>query len=364
MVIEVICEEVPQPAYGINVALLVEPGIRQRALDRVAELGFNWVKVQIRWLDFEASKGQYTQSLQWLDQAVNNTHARGFNIMLTVVGAPDWARAPGADPSTTAPPANPQDYADFLVFLADRYYGKVQAFEIWNEQNLAREWGGWGRMNVGEYMELLRASYNSLRMINAGVAVVSGGLTPTGTDDGLNAISDRRYLREMYAAGLKDVTNGIGAHASGYNLPPFADWQNPPRDQCLAFEHTCTNPHPSWVFQQTLLDYHDIMVEFGETKKQIWVTEFGWASCEGGIKAQEGYKYCEDNTGWEQGEWLREAYMGVKERGWTWVGILFTWNLNFAELSGPDSEMSAFSILDLNGQPRHAFEALKSMPKW
>ena len=127
VVIEVICEEVPQPAYGINVALLVEPGIRQRALDRVAELGFNWVKVQIRWLDFEASKGQYTQSLEWLDQAVNDTHARGFNILLTVVGAPDWARAPGADPSTTAPPANPQDYADFLVFLADRYYGKVQA---------------------------------------------------------------------------------------------------------------------------------------------------------------------------------------------------------------------------------------------
>ena len=240
----------------------------------------------------------------------------------------------------------------------------MQAFEIWNEQNLAREWGGRSRMNVGEYMELLRVAHRNLRMANPGVAVVSGGLTPTGTDDGFNAIADRRYLREMYAAGLKDVTNGIGAHASGYNLPPFADWRNPPQDQCLAFQHTCTNPHPSWVFQQTLLDYHDIMVEFGDTKKQIWVTEFGWASCEGGFKAQEGYKYCEDNTQWEQGEWLREAYMGVKERGWTWVGILFTWNLNFAELNGPDSEMSAFSILDLNGQPRPAFEALRDMPKW
>ena len=348
-----------QPAYGINAALLVEPAIRQRALDRVAEMGFNWVKLQIRWSDFEPeAKGQYGQPLGWLDDAINDAHGRGIHVLLTVLGAPDWARADGT--SGVAPPANPEDYADFIAFLSARYRGKVLAFEVWNEQNLSREWGGRGRLNVSQYMALLRATYNRLPV---DVAVISGGLTPTGTDDGYTAIADRRYLQEMYAAGLAGVTDGIGAHASGYNMPPFADWRNPPQEQCQVFTHSCRNPHPSWVFQATLLDYRDIMVAHGDANKQIWVTEFGWASCEGGYNTVPGYEYCEDNTVWEQGERLREAYVGVRELGWVWIGLMFAWNLNFAELMGPANEMSAFSILDLNGEPRHAFEALKGMPK-
>ena len=349
---------VAQPAYGINAALLVAPDVRRRALDRVTELGFNWVKLQIRWSDFEDAKGQYGQPLAWLDDAIDDAHGRGIHVLLTVVAAPDWARAPGT--SGVAPPADPQDYADFLGFLADRYRGRVQAFEVWNEQNLAREWGGKGRLNVGQYVALLRAAYYRLP---ADVAVISGGLTPTGTDDGYTAIADRRYLQELYSAGLRDISDGIGAHASGYNMPPFADWRNPPGDQCRVFQHSCSNAHPSWVFQATLLDYRDIMVANGDGDKQIWVTEFGWASCEGGYNTIAGYEYCEDNTAWEQGEWLREVYTGVRERGWDWIGVMFAWNLNFAELNGPASEMSAFSILDLNGNPRHAFEALKGMPK-
>ena len=31
---------------------------------------------------------------------------------------------------------------DFVYAVADRYKGRIRAYEVWNEPNLAREWGG------------------------------------------------------------------------------------------------------------------------------------------------------------------------------------------------------------------------------
>jgi hypothetical protein len=52
---------------------------------------------------------------------------------------PAWARVDGAD---NGPPDNYNDYGDFLYEMASRYRGRIRAYEIWNEPNLAREWGG------------------------------------------------------------------------------------------------------------------------------------------------------------------------------------------------------------------------------
>ena len=39
------------------------------------------------------------------------------------------------------PPQNTDDYVDFLAATAARYKGRIAAYQIWNEPNLAREWG-------------------------------------------------------------------------------------------------------------------------------------------------------------------------------------------------------------------------------
>jgi len=344
---------VPSPSYGVAAHLLGSDDVRQAALSRVEELGFDWVKVQIRWLDYEgSSKGSYTWD--WLDPIVAQVHGRGLNLMISVIAAPEWARPAADDLSINGVPENPQDLGDFLAAMVARYPGQIAAIEVWNEQNLGREVGF--HPDANQYVDMLKAGYRSIKDVDPGVIVVSGGLTPTGTDDGYVAIADRRYLDQMLAAGAAGYADAIGAHPSGYNLPPDANWRNPPPEQCGAFEFSCSNPHPSWSFKATLEDYHQILANHG-VDRQIWVTEFGWAVC--GVPPA-GYEYCQDNTGWEQREWLRRSYGVVKEWGWDWVGVMFVWNLNYAQ-AAPGTEMAMFSILDTSGNPTEAFEGLKGL---
>jgi hypothetical protein len=323
----------------------------------VQELGFEWVKAQFLWNSIEGSrKGEYNWALA--DAIVNETSARGYKLLISVIAAPDWARPAGDDRSQHGFPANPQDLADFLATLAARYPAKVQAIEVWNEQNLWVEVGGAGRMNVAKYMAVLRASYSAIKAVTPNITVVSGGLTPTGVNDGRIAIDDRQYLRQMYEAGLASVSDAIGAHPSGFNVPPDADITT--FNSCRAFAPPCQNHHPSWSFSATLKDYQAIKEQYGDGAKQIWATEFGWAAMIGG-KQIRGYEYSADNSPWQAGQNLRTAYTMAK--GWPWLGAMFTWNLNYAEVDGVNNERAAFSILDENGNPRDQFAALQGMKK-
>ena len=63
--------------------------------------------------------------------------------------------------------------------VAERYKGKVHAYEIWNEQNYAIENGG----TVAEasyYVDLLAEAYKNIKAVDPSIIVVSGSPTPTG----------------------------------------------------------------------------------------------------------------------------------------------------------------------------------------
>jgi hypothetical protein len=145
----------------------------------------------------------------------------GLNILVSIVKAPDWSRPGNTDRSVEGPPANPQDYADFVGAFAARYKGRVKAIEVWNEQNLWYEWGH-EPLDPGRYVDLLCRAYQAIKAQDPGMVVVAGALTPTGVNDGSTAIDDVAYLQRMYAAGVKRCSDAIGAHPSGYNNPPDA----------------------------------------------------------------------------------------------------------------------------------------------
>jgi hypothetical protein len=110
------------------------------------------------------------------------------------VTTPSWARA---DHRHDGPPDNLNDYANFVGALAQRYKGRVKAYEIWNEQNFSREWGG-GQINPGAYVEMLKVAYARIKAADPNALVVSGALTPTGVMDMNVAVDDKWYLEQMY----------------------------------------------------------------------------------------------------------------------------------------------------------------------
>ena len=329
----------------------------ERIINLVKDLGFNWVKQQIVWRDFERTEGQ----IDWvkIDKVVDSCHAAGLNVLLSVVKAPKWARPSNTDFNVDGPPANPEDMADFMAAMAERYKGKVQAYEIWNEQNMWYEWGN-EPLDASRYVQLLAVCYQAIKAKDPNAIVVSGALTPTGGPPPL-AIDDLAYLEQMYQAGLKHYCDAVGVHPSGYNVPPDADWRTW-SDPTARFRGPSDNHHHSWVFRGTMEGSRNVMVKYGDGAKRLWPTEFGWASVEGlGVEPAPGYEYAADNTELEQAQFIVKAYQMGKS--WGWVGPMFLWNLNFGPLLGAEDEKAAFSILYPDWRPRPAFIALCEMPK-
>jgi uncharacterized protein YgiM (DUF1202 family) len=332
--------------YGLQVDPDGDPGFN---IGHIQTLGFHWIKVQMPWEEVQPSPSDF-QWAHW-DRLVNAYHGGGIKILLSIPKAPDWARPPDDDKNVEGPPADPGTYANFVQQVAARYAGKVQAIEVWNEQNLYYEAGGEGRVNADNYMALLRAAYAAIKAVNPSMIVVSGAPTPTGAPPPI-AVDDVLYLRQMYERGLKDVSDAIGAHPSGFANPPDVFYPGGDYDPNRGYDD-----HRSFFFRNTMEEYRKVMVEFGDGDKTIWLTEFGWPVWR--WWGDERFVFAQDNTLEEQAHYIRRAYEMGKE--WGWVGVMFLWNLDYA-VTTPNSEMANYSILTVNG-PTPAYEALRTLPK-
>lgn len=334
-----------QPYGGADIAF---------AANAIRGLGFNWVKWQVPWEDMEGTQGQ----IGWQDDLTNYMAGQGLKILASIVKAPNWARPANTDFGVEGPPADPQTYANFVGAYAGHYCGKVQAIEVWNEQNLYYEWGS-EPLDAARYMQILKAAYQSIKAACPNMIVVSGALTPAGNVGAL-AVDDFTYLEQMYQNGLKDWSDGIGVHPSGYNVPPTVGWQQ----ACdfitadgASFHGACDNPHHSWSARSTIEGYRNIMLKYGDVNKRLWPTEFGWAA---GGALDPNYGYANDNTYEEQAQWTVQFYEFMRSTGY--VGPAILWNLNFG-ITNPGTELAQWGILDANGGPRPVYNALAAMPK-
>jgi polysaccharide biosynthesis protein PslG len=321
-------------------------------------LGMRWMKQQVRWELMEPDvKGEY----RWgeLDMVTAATSEYDVKIMASVVTAPNWSREAGADLSRHGPPANYQDYVDFVVAMVNRYPGKIHAIEVWNEQNLDREWTYSGGLVAADYVRLLQMTYDAVKAIDPGIIIISGALAPTGLDDGVRAVNDFNYMDQMIAAGMLNYADCIGAHHNGYNIGPSVPWNNVTNDPSAIFRGPFDNPHHSWSFYSTLQTYANKVAVAGGTQK-LCVTEFGWSVAEGVENFNTpGLEFAKDNTPEEQRDFTIEALNNMRE--WGTVRLAFVWNLNYGPNSGWDgtNDNVPYSIIGPNWQHRPVWDALR-----
>ena len=332
------------PEYGVHTFLWWSGEYRARDAQLAKDAGLIWAKELFPWRSIEgAGKGIFDWSVA--DDVVQKLNERGIKIIARVDFQPGWARADGAN---NGPPDNYRDYGDFVFALANRYKGRIQAYEIWNEPNLAREWGD-RPPNAAEYVALLRVAYQRIKEADPNAVVMTAGLAPTGT--GLpHAIPDVQYLRGMYQAGAKSYFDVLGVHAPGYKAAPETSPDEAQNNRDLGGQRFFCFRHVE--------DLRQVMVENGDAGKQMAVLEFGWTS-----DSRPGSPYSWHAVSEEmKADYIVRAYRWARDHWSPWMGAMTV--LSIANPAWTEAEEQYWwSITNPDGSVRPAYEALKGAPK-
>jgi polysaccharide biosynthesis protein PslG len=332
--------------YGIHAhwgAVYNDEAGQARTADQIAELGLGWTKYQLRWGEedyFYACDGTVGYDFNHANEIVNIAASRGQRVLFSIVTAPPCTNSLG---DVHAPPDDPEVMAFFVGELASWYAGRGIAIEIWNEQNIDREWvSSPQKLDPVRYTRMLAAAYNKIKSIDPSIIVVSGALAPTGFNDGVSAMDDFEYLRQMKAAGADKYMDCVGTHVNALRTPPDASLGG-------EYDRLFSPPHHSWYFKDTVQGYQSIM------GKQACITEFGVAS-EQGVGSVAGFTWAKDNTEQHQAEWVTQGMKLARDWG---ARMVILWNLDYGPLSGLNDN-ALYSFYNLSYVPRPVFGAVKN----
>ncbi len=335
----------PSPDYGIHVFMWWKLDTALRDLGLVQDMGFTWVKQKFAWREIEGiEKGQY----DWYrsDFIVEETEKAGLKLLVRLDRQPYWSEPADNQWQDSGPPGDYADFGDYCGAVAERYRGRIGAYQVWNEPNLSREWGN-RPPDPAAYTELLGVCYTAIKAADPNAIVVSAGLAPTGTDTA-EAMPDIEFLRGMYDAGAAAYFDVLGANAPGYKAPPELD---------PAAAEAPEYGGGRWFAFRHVEDLRALMVANGDGHKQVAVLELGWTTDK--VNPDYAWHAVDEAT---QAEYLVRAYQYAAEHWQPWVGLMTTIYIADWEWT-PENEQWWWAIVLPDGTPRPAYFALKDMPK-
>lgn len=245
------------PKAGVHTRLEneVEAWKIKKTMEMVREMGTPWIVEYFPWAFSEPKKGLY--KFDHADLVVDHANRQGLTIIARLGLTPDWAR-PKDSISTMLPEEHYQDFADYAAEFVRHFQGRIRYVIIWNEPNLALEWG-YRPPDPVAYTELLRVTSQAIREANPDVIILAGALAPTqGDPSGELGLSDLDYLQAMYDAGAAPYFDALAVHAYGLTFPP----DDPPDPEVINFRRV------------ELL--RQVMIANGDSDKPIHITEAGW----------------------------------------------------------------------------------------
>ena len=356
------------PEYGIHSGNWWHPAAIQGDINSVDELGFGWVKYLVPWKDIEKSKGGF----DWyrLDKLIlPYSEEKGLKVVARLDRQPDWTIGnipPTAELTVVnTPPPNLQDYFDFCGEIATRYKGRIHAYQVWNEPNLAREWGG-NLPDPAGYVEMLAGCYKRIKAADPDAIVISAGISPTCTNNQY-AMDDLQFLQGMYDAGAADYFDVLGAHAPGFDSLPSDDPYTHAEEHgqpMMPDGKICT----SYAFRH-VERVRDLMVANGDGHRQIALMEMGWVTngeANSGLNHEEvaavdGYRWFMVSEE-VQAERLTAAYQYAYDNWTPWLGLMSAIYLADVDWDPAEQEEWWWAI-NVAGYRRPAYQAIVDMDK-
>jgi hypothetical protein len=337
---------VPAPdagLVGVNTFLEqeVEPASRRRAIQMAHDAGFGAIRQQFPWAEIEPdTKGVYWDA-RWnqdswakYDDIVSLANDYGLDVLARLDTSPAWARPGNAWPAT--PPANLADYGDYVAAVVGRYAGRVRYFQLWNEPNLASEWGE-QPVDAAAFTALLAEGYRRAKAANPDAVIVAPALAPT-VEESLWAQSDLDFLAAMYDAGAGAYFDVLSVQAYGL--------RDGPDDRRLGRDRV--------NFSRPLL-IRELMVRRGDAAKPVWAAELGWNALPDGFPGPAVYGRV---TEAQQARYTVRAIERARAE-WPWLQRSFVWYLKRADASRRDEAWYYFRLLEPDFTPLPVYTALR-----
>ncbi len=227
----------------------------KRTLELVREMGAHWIVEYFPWAYLEPLPGRH----DWThaDLVIDHAVRQGLHVVARLGFVPEWARP--ADTATSyLETKRHADLAHFCGRFAARYAGRVSHIIVWNEPNLALEWG-FRDPAPEDYAALLSRCYQAIKREAPASTVLGGALAPVALSQaGPLAMDDLTYLARALDAGAFESMDALAVHAYG--------WSAPPADE----------PDPDRVNYRRTELLREFLVRHGHGDKPLFVTEAGW----------------------------------------------------------------------------------------
>jgi len=323
--------------YGANFFLdrEVESWKQEKTLEMARAAGIGWIKQQFSWEEIEPlRKGGY----EWTkyDRIVDLAERYGMQVIARLDRPPDWTRLDNR--YKTRPPDDLADYGDFVYAFVQRYRGRVRYVQIWNEPNLAAEWG-FQRVDAVAYTELLKVAYERAKEADPAVMVLSAPLAITLEDASMRGNHDDLiFLEQMYQAGAKGYFDILSANAFGLDRPP----EDPPAPDVPNFRRV--------ELQRA------IMVEYSDAEKPVSINEYGW--CAAPASFPDEILTWKRVTDEQQADYTVRGIAWARAH-WPWLGVVNIWYFRQVGDITPDRPVYYFALVSPEFEPAPVYEALR-----
>ena len=212
-------------------------------------VGFGGIRLwdtRTNWNRLNPSRGVYDWAPldAWLDLAEKH----GVDVLYAFGGTPVWASSkPNAACEYQAgacyPPADMQDWENFVYAIATHAAGRIEHWELWNEPNLSQFWSG-GTLAMAN---MAQRAYRIIKSVDP-TAIV---LTPSPSA-GATGVSS--WLDQYFAAGGGAYADIVAFH--GY----------PSHDR---------NAAPEYI-NEMVNAINRVTSAHGQSPKPVWDTESSW----------------------------------------------------------------------------------------
>ncbi len=284
------------------------------------QAGMTWMKWQIPFIVGEGSL------IDVAYDRINFAHANGFKVFLSIKGEKEELAELGA-----------ADYfPQFAQFVGQVASLQPDAIQVWNEQNLDREWPE-GQIDPRMYADLLRQSYTAIKAVDPQVMVVTGAPAPTGAEGafGLAKVwNDDRYYQGMANAGVAEFADCIGVHYNEGIIPPNLQGGDPRQ--------------PDYPTRYLPLMIQRAAFPFRQANIPLCFSEMGYLSPEGYGPLPQGFAWAQNTSVQEQADWLRDAIQIAAQISSVRIELIIIWNVDF-DVYTQDDPQGGYAIIRPDG---------------